>query len=402
MIEKKKQQVAMMNTLIELYDERPIENVLASEVFQPERTVFLCPKEIAQSKTVREKMQAYFRHCGLKTELVFLESSLYYAEKLDRQLRTVIGQYPDCVVDITGGTDAALFACGSVCIDLNIPAFTYSRKKNCFFNIHNAEFADELPCTVSHSVEDCFMMAGGAFRKGRVDNAVLGKYIDTFDEFFRIYLLHRNEWNKAVSYIQGVSQSGKEQSASLYVSASSKVGGPRGIKYSAPEGLLRSLEKLGYLKKLSIEGSQVSFSFKDRQIRTWLRDIGSVLELYVYKQCLESGLFQDVCTSAIVDWEGDFKKDNVTNEIDVIAMRGIMPLFISCKTCAVDTDALNELAILRDRFGGKGSKALIVTTQRCRSITRHRAFELDIEVIDLDDLKAGSIKEHIRSLLGRE
>ena len=27
-------------------------------------------------------------------------------------------------------------------------------------------------------------------------------------------------------------------------------------------------------------------------------------------------------------------------------------VFISCKTCAVDTDAINELAILRDRFGG--------------------------------------------------
>ena len=32
-----------MKTLIELYDERPIENILATEVFRPERTVFLCP-----------------------------------------------------------------------------------------------------------------------------------------------------------------------------------------------------------------------------------------------------------------------------------------------------------------------------------------------------------------------
>ena len=31
-----------MKTLIELYDERPIENVLGTEVFRPERTVFLC------------------------------------------------------------------------------------------------------------------------------------------------------------------------------------------------------------------------------------------------------------------------------------------------------------------------------------------------------------------------
>ena len=31
-----------MKTLIELYDERPLENVLSTEVFSPERTVFIC------------------------------------------------------------------------------------------------------------------------------------------------------------------------------------------------------------------------------------------------------------------------------------------------------------------------------------------------------------------------
>ena len=36
-----------MKTLIELYDDRPIENVLGTEMFRPERTVFLCPPEIA-------------------------------------------------------------------------------------------------------------------------------------------------------------------------------------------------------------------------------------------------------------------------------------------------------------------------------------------------------------------
>ena len=32
-----------MKTLIELYDVRPLENVLSTEVFSPERTVFICP-----------------------------------------------------------------------------------------------------------------------------------------------------------------------------------------------------------------------------------------------------------------------------------------------------------------------------------------------------------------------
>ena len=39
-----------MKTLIELYDEVPIENVLAADTFLPERIIYLCPDEIAKDK----------------------------------------------------------------------------------------------------------------------------------------------------------------------------------------------------------------------------------------------------------------------------------------------------------------------------------------------------------------
>lgn len=388
-----------MKTLIELYDERPIENVLASEVFRPERTVYLCPAEVAQNKGLQKKLKDYFLRCGLDTELVFLESALYNSSKVLKQLRQVVERYDDCTLDITGGTDAALFACGQLAAETEIPAFTYARRRNCFYNIHNAVFADELPCTVRHSVEDCFLMAGGAMRQGRVDNGVLDRYIDKFDGFFRIYLRYRTDWTRIVKYFQVVSQTAKGQTAPLKISAPLTVKGERGSKISACEGCLRELEALGFLSGLEIGRDVVRFAFRDQQIRTWLRDIGSVLELYVYKACRDTGLFNDVRTSAVVDWEGERRQDSVTNEIDVMAMQGILPAFISCKTCEVSTEALNELAILRDRFGGQGAKAAIVTAKNCSGITRHRASELGIDVIDLNDLKAGQIKEHLRTMM---
>ena len=388
-----------MKTLIELYDERPIENVLASEVFNPERTVFLCPSAIAQNKSVREKLSEYFKHRGLDTELIFLESSMFSSAKIEKQLRTVCEKYPDCVLDITGGTDAALFAGGRHSAEFGTPSFTYSRKRNCFFNIHGAEFADNLPCSVEHTIEDCFLMAGGALRKGRVDNSILQKYMADIDPFFKVYLRCRRDWTRTVNYIQRASQVEKGLPVPLEVNAPYTVKGERGTRIDAPEGVLRELEKIGFISGLRISRDGASFSFRDAQIRTWLRDIGSVLELYVYKCCVDTGLFNDVRTSAVVDWEGTFKQDNVTNEIDVMAMRGITPLFISCKTCEVSTEALNELEILRDRFGGHGARAAIVTTKRCQNITRHRASELHIEVIDIDDITDGKVKEHIAAMV---
>ena len=42
-----------MKTLIELYDERPIENVLGTEMFRPEETIFICPPEVAEEALFR-------------------------------------------------------------------------------------------------------------------------------------------------------------------------------------------------------------------------------------------------------------------------------------------------------------------------------------------------------------
>lgn len=391
-----------MKTLIELYDERPVENVLASEMFRPERTVFLCPPDVAQNKNFRQKLEEYFRHRGLNTELIFMECSLYSSDKIEKQLRGITEKYPDCVLDITGGTDAALFAGGKLCAEYGTPAFTYSRRRNCFYNIHGADFANEVPCNISHRIEDCFLMAGGALREGRVDNSILGKYINDIDPFFKLYMRNRNDWTRIVGYIQKASQSEKGFTPPLEVSAPYTVKGERGSRIDAPENALYELQKLGFISEVYISSDRVEFRFRDQQTRTWLRDIGSVLELFVYKCCVDTGLFNDVRTSAVVDWEGDNRQDNVTNEIDVMAMKGIVPVFISCKTCEVSTEALNELAILRDRFGGRTAKAAIVTTKRCQNITRHRASELNIAVIDLEDIKLGNTKNLIASLMEKK
>ena len=41
-----------MQTLIELYDERPLENVLGVEIFRPERVVYICTEEIGNVKPI--------------------------------------------------------------------------------------------------------------------------------------------------------------------------------------------------------------------------------------------------------------------------------------------------------------------------------------------------------------
>jgi len=229
---------------------------------------------------------------------------------------------------------------------------------------------------------------------------VLDGYMDKIDPFFRVYLRHRREWVAFTTYMQRVSAPDKDGNCSREADGAYTVKGEHGHTVSANEPLLRELEEIGFLQELRFEEERVRFRFADLQIRTWLRDVGSVLELYTYKACRDTGLFKNVITSAIVDWEASREQNAVTNELDVMATRGVTPLFISCKTCEVKTEALNELAILKERFGGQIARAAIVTAERGSSAMRNRAAKYGIAVIDIDDLEEGTIQEHLRAIMG--
>ena len=389
-----------MDTLIELYDERAIENILAPEMFRPQRIIYLCPEDVAQDRSRQDKLRAFFQHRGWEPELIFMTTSLFKADRILRQLLTIGEKYPGCAVDVTGGSDAALFAAGMFSAQTGAPAFTYSRKKNSFYDISGADFADNLECTLSYSVEDFFLMAGGTLLPGRVDNGVLSKYLTDFDPFFNCFLRFRRDWSDIISYIQKVSPGEYGQTPPLTVEGKYTVKGDHGARNAANEEALNALARIGFLQDLHIEpGQSVSFRFRDHNIRSWLRDVGSVLELYTYKACVDAGIFSDVISSAVVRWDETLGHGSVLNEIDVMAARGVIPLFLSCKATDIKTEALNELAILRDRFGGKGAKAAIVTTEPCNAAARHRAAQLGIAVIDLEELKSDQLVQRLKIIM---
>ena len=66
-----------MDTLIELYDERAIENILAPEMFRPQRIIYLCPEDVAQDRSRQDKLRAFFQHRGGEPELIFMTTSLF-------------------------------------------------------------------------------------------------------------------------------------------------------------------------------------------------------------------------------------------------------------------------------------------------------------------------------------
>jgi len=373
-----------MKTLIELYDRSPINNVLSTLMFRPEEMILICPPEVGENREFRQALRRFFEYMHCPVRLTFVQVSLLDALKTEKVLREILASHSDCAIDISGGTDASLFAAGACSGE--VPVFTYSRKKNSFFEIKNAPFARNLPCTVRLDVASCLMMAGGSLLPGREDNATLLGRVDQIDRLFQIYSQFRREWNRQISYIQTISSSEPgvlEAEGALQ----EKAGGRQA---QANLALFRKLEAAELISDLHCTENRIRFRFPNERVRFWLRDIGAVLELQVYRACHAAGCFDDVVLSAVVNWQsGRLQHDSVSNEIDVMAVQGVRPVFISCKTCEVHTEALNELAVLRDRFGGENARAILVTSgivARQRASTRMRAVKLGIELIEWENI----------------
>ena len=375
-----------MKTLIELYDESPIKNAMATLVFSPEECILICPSYVSESKDLKSNLKNFLKHCGSKAKLTFIPVSMYDAVKTARVLKEVQDSHPDCAINISGGSDAALFAAGAVAYSCSTPVFTYSIEKDKFFEINNASFARGVSLDLKLDVESCLMMAGGTLLPGRADNSELSARTDQIDNLFAVYSKYRRIWNRQISYIQKISSSeaGNLDAAGVLTEHT----GTGNI--TADQKFFNALADVSLIQDLEITDEGLSFRFPDETVRFWLRDVGSVLELQLWRACKASELFDDVVLSAIVNWQsGSIQSDSVTNEIDVMAVDGTRPVFISCKTCEVHTEALNELSVLRDRFGGKFSRAILATsgvTGRSRATMRNRAAKLGIELIEWEDM----------------
>ena len=236
----------------------------------------------------------------------------------------------------------------------------------------------ESPCRLSYSVEE-FPDGGRHAAPGRVDNAIRGEISRRLESFFSCFLRFRCEWTSLITYIQRVSPSEYGQTPPLSIHGSYTVKGEHGGRiFPANEDALRELERIGFLHTLSIvPGESVSFRFRDLNTRAWLRDVGGALELYVYKVCTGDGYLRGCdqqCRRPC--WDDVLGHGSVSNEIDVMAARGVIPLFIAARSAISRPKRSIELAILRDRFSRKGAKAVIVSTSHCNAAARHRAAQL--------------------------
>ena len=68
-------------------------------------------------------------------------------------------------------------------------------------------------------------------------------------------------------------------------------------------------------------------------------------------------------------------------------------------TCPVKVTAAIAAGEFVDAAGGKGAKAVIVTTEKCNAAARHRAAQLGVTVIDLEELQSAQLARRLRIVM---
>jgi hypothetical protein len=128
----------------------------------------------------------------------------------------------------------------------------------------------------------------------------------------------------------------------------------------------------GLITYFSDAGGTVSVSYKNFQVKRCLINEGRALEMRMYKAAMEarnpdgSPVYQDVLSGVVIDWDGQCHDESAgespdtENEIDVMLMHGIVPVFISCKNGTVRNDELYKLNTVAERFGGKYAKKVLI------------------------------------------
>lgn len=372
-------------TIIEFFDKDAIENVVSTLLCDPDRVVFI-GNNYKRMNRAKARYQQVAEKYGRKAEFVVRGLERNDLWKIVETLEDVVNKYGDCTVDLSGGEELYLVAAGIVFQRLpgKLQLHRFNRNNETFYDC-DADGCILHQQKLALSVEDNITLYGG--RIIYEDDVFPGtrkwdlnpEFRNDVDVMWRLCTEHTKVWN---ALLTKASNKGKEDPLQVHIDI---------VRYCMQEGtgeatippLFEELEKEGLIRHLRVDNYDLHFRCKDEQVLRCLTTAGLVLELKTTILLDDTGLYNSIMTGVRLDWDGRNAENNVENEIDVLAMRGLIPVFVSCKNgTEVDVDELYKLGTVAEHFGGKNARKVLVASYQLNEDFNRRAHEMQIRVID--------------------
>ena len=416
-----------MIVVFEFLSREPIENVITAMNFQVDKLVFFGNHEDIISQ--KERTENFLRkYCAVQS-IIFLPLSgsnlQSVLQTMRKEIELELSKNAKLFFDITGGESLMLVAFGMLSREYETPIHMYDIYKGKLLEL-NAESlhydernteaikkdnrnADDSALASSNEKQHLSISSIATKRPvsmtldkliemhGGVINYKLQKDIkDVPDEESRedilkirkVMKLHSEHWNPFSEFLRENMSPDEEGRVYRKESTVLKALADSSNKLKSAHKFYQIMEDLaraGAILDLKHSEGKYQFRFKNKAIKGYLWDGGSILELYTYLQ--EKGHSDECRVGVHLDWDGVLEGPagiDVLNEIDVLSLQGYIPSFISCKSGKLSPQqclhALYELDTVAHRFGGKYAKKRLVVTSEINEVYQERALEMGIEL----------------------
>lgn len=382
----------------EFLGSEPIENVITCLHYQVDKVVFFGYSEvIAQQRKQTDKFLK--EYCGVQMvefHAVSHEDLKGIVEVIRREVSQEIVLKNQVFFDVTGGESMVLVAFGMLAQELDAPLHMFDVVENRIIDLKegaSASITRDLPeRRITMTLEMWICMHGGMINqnlhKGQ-KNLDDRKYAEDVEQIYQVAVRCKDQWNAFCGFMR------KEltpEGNSLQVSKSAytivqQVAEVTALKNVATlNHILDALAHIGVLLDLVHADGRYQFRYKSEEIKSCIWEDGCVLELHTYREQSQNG--KECRVGVHIDWDGEIHYESgkdVVNEIDVLAMDGNVPLFISCKSGKMSAQktlhAMYELETVAKRFGGKYAKKRLVTMAEIEGVYKERADEMGIEIV---------------------
>ncbi len=405
-------------TIVEFFNRIPLENIISAVTTDPDKIIF-----IGDGKQMERTELVYWHLLDQlqldNTDLDFIPVKTGDLDEIIQVLTEIVETEEDLVFDLTGGEDLALVAMGIIYERYkdtkNIQMQRYNIRSGVVTDCDNDGnvVSDYIP---EISVDEMISVHGGKVRhmedgggKGTYDWIFTDGFMSDIEKMWEICKQDPGKWNTQANALGHYCAIGCREGLDFYCNlndAENRVTSG-GNKFIMLPSFLNSLRNAGLISRLEITEKDVTFRFKDEQVKKCLTKAGLILELKVLIAGVSlenkdgTPYYTSFMNGVHIDWDGEihfqFDEDvDVENEIDVVFMKGMIPVFISCKNGQVDVEELYKLDAVASRFGGPYAKKIVVATYLGKDTTSARYFlqraqDMDIHVEEnvhlLDDKK---------------
>ena len=377
----------MIDILINQVDEHNESNILATQEFKPNLVYFIKDKDSEEKmKTIRLYYEKNFKKIKIE-ELLVEEGD---KERLEEIISRLKEKNKNILINLTGGKRINSLILLDLCIKEKLIALYINIKKKIIY-----EFKDNIKIYEKTfedlEIDDIVKASGGKIIE---DSSELCNKKDLI--YFAEKISSNLElWHKYKQqlYESSIFEHDSNETQRIYIHTQT-------LEDEEINLLDKILSKFKEMNEISYkkEKNRVVVNFNNEYLKAFIFKSGTWLEIETNKLINSIEEIDEAKNGVMFLWNDE--NQSVRNELDVVAVKDSVPIFISCK----DSDkynemALNELNVYATKFGGENSyKILVATKEPIKSPVRVRAKEMGIHLIIFDGNEEKLIKE-IKSII---